>query len=156
MLAEIPETQRSPCNSAVSASLTNPLPDCSNYSPFCHTHYLILRMNTSLVSRARPFTKPLCWRLILHSCSVLVQNLVGNSSSEEYCSALRKLNDKQRQVVMFLLFNCHLNSLMSLFLFSLSLSSLCSLSQWSLFSLSSFPLASPPSLLSHLINSLSS
>ena len=39
MLAETPVTQRSPCYSAVSTSLTNPLPDCSNYSPFSpHPH----------------------------------------------------------------------------------------------------------------------
>ena len=31
----------SPCYSAVSALLNNPLPDCSNYSPLYHTHYLI-------------------------------------------------------------------------------------------------------------------
>ena len=30
----------SPCYSAVSALLMNPLPDRSNYSPLCHTHYL--------------------------------------------------------------------------------------------------------------------
>ena len=35
-----PVTQRSPCYSAVSALLMNPLPDRSNYSPLCHTHYL--------------------------------------------------------------------------------------------------------------------
>ena len=145
MLAETPETQRSPCNSAVSASLTNPLPDCSNYSPFCHTHYLILRMNTSLVSRARPFTKPLCWRLILQSCSVLVQNLVRNSSSEEYCGALRKLNTSRGKWRCSSSSSIVISTPLSLFLFSLSLSSLCSLSQWSLFSLSSFPLASPGS-----------
>ena len=40
-----------------------------------------LRINISLVSWARPFTKPLCWRLIFHCCSALVQlqNLVCNS-----------------------------------------------------------------------------
>ena len=42
MLTETPVTQRSPCYSEVSSSLVNPLPDCSNYSPFCHTHYLTL------------------------------------------------------------------------------------------------------------------
>ena len=47
MLAETPVTQRSPCYSAVSSSLTNPLPDCSNYSPVCHTHYRILRIIVS-------------------------------------------------------------------------------------------------------------
>ena len=40
MLVETLVTQCSPCYSAVSSSLMNPLPDCSNYSPFCHTHYL--------------------------------------------------------------------------------------------------------------------
>ena len=35
-----PVTQRSPCYSAESALLMNPLPDRSNYSPLCHTHYL--------------------------------------------------------------------------------------------------------------------
>ena len=79
MLAETLVTQRSTCYSAVSALLTNSLPDCYNYSPFCHTHYLILQINTLQVLRARPFTKPLCWRLILRCCSALLQNLVGNS-----------------------------------------------------------------------------
>ena len=137
-------TQRSPC---YFASLTNPLPDCSSYSPFCHNHYLTLRIN-------RCFTKPLRWILILH-CNTLLQNLVGNSYvySEEYCSALWKLNNKQRQVVMFLLFKLSSQlplSLCSLYLYPLSAHSL---SQSSLCSLSSFPLASPPSL---LINYLSS
>ena len=109
MQAETSVTQRSPC-------LMNPLPDCSNYSPFFHTHYyLILWINTSLVSRVRSFTKPLCWRLILHCCSA--QELM---SSEEYRSALRKLNNKQRQVVMFLLLLFKLSS-QSLSFFSLSL-----------------------------------
>ena len=47
VLAETLVTQRSPCYSAVSAI---PLPDCSNYSPFCRTHCLILRI---------PFTTPI-------------------------------------------------------------------------------------------------
>ena len=40
MLAKTPVTQHSPCYSAVSALVINPLPDHSNYSPLCHTHYL--------------------------------------------------------------------------------------------------------------------
>ena len=54
------------------------------------------------------------------------------SGTQEKCSAVRKRNNKHRQVSMFLLllFNCHLSSLLSLF--PLSLSSLCSLSQFSL------------------------
>ena len=35
VLEKTPVTQRSPCYSAV----MNPLPDCSNYSPFCLTFY---------------------------------------------------------------------------------------------------------------------
>ena len=84
MLAETPVTQRSTCYSAVSASLTNPLPNCSNYLPFCHAHCLILRINTALVSRDRPFTKPLRRRLILHCCSAYLEVMY----SEEYHSAL--------------------------------------------------------------------
>ena len=41
MLAETPVTQHSSCYSAVSASLTNPFPDCSNYSPFCLSGILL-------------------------------------------------------------------------------------------------------------------
>ena len=120
MLAETPETQCSSCYSAVSSSSTNPLPDYSNYLPFCHTHYLILWINTSLVSLGQTFTKPLRWRLILHRCSALLQNLVG---TQEKRSALRKL--KERQVLMFLILLFKLSSQLSLF--SLSLSSILSL-----------------------------
>ena len=128
--------QHIPCYSAVSASLTKPIPDCSNYSPFCHTNYLILWINTSLVLQARPFTKPLRWSLETNTS--LLQRFTAESSRElmsleKYRSALRKLNSKQRQVVCSSSSssNCHLNSVC----FS-SLSSLCSLSQSSLFSLS--------------------
>ena len=122
MLAETPVTQCSPCYSAVSASLLHPLPNCSNYSQLCHTHYLNLQVNTSLLQR---FTA-------LSSRELM--------SLEECCSALRKLNNKQRQVVMFLLLfklSSHLPcpflffSILSLLPFSISL-----------FSLSSFLLAS--------------
>ena len=55
---ETPVTQRSPCYSAVSALLMNPLPDRSNYSPLCHTHYLTPdQYFTSKSLQARPFTK---------------------------------------------------------------------------------------------------
>ena len=70
MLAETLVTQLSPCYSAVSASLTNPLPDCSNYSPFCHTHYLTPDQYFSSF-----FTKPLRLILILHCYCALLQNL---------------------------------------------------------------------------------
>ena len=100
MLAETPITQRSPCYSAVSTLLMNPLPDCSNYSLFCQSHYLILRINTSLILLCRPFTKPL--RSSMLQC-FNVEISLELMSSEEYCSSLKKLNNKRRQVVMFLL-----------------------------------------------------
>ena len=133
MLAETTVTQRSPCNSAVSSFMTNPLPDCSNYSPFCHTHHLILDQYflTSLSGQT------LYQAALLETSTSLLQRFTVKSSRElimsmeEYYSVLRKLNNKHRQVVM----NCHLNSLLSLSLFSLSLSSLCSLSHFTLFSL---------------------
>ena len=75
MLAETPVTQRSPCYSAVSSSLTNPLP------VICHlaTPTTSLRIITSLVFSGQTFYQPLRWRLILHCCSALLQNLVGKS-----------------------------------------------------------------------------
>ena len=92
-------TQCSPCYSAVSALLMNPLPDCSNYSPLCHTHYLTLRINTSLVSSDQTLYQAASWRLILQSS--MLQRFTAESSRE--LSALRKLNNKQRQVSMFLI-----------------------------------------------------
>ena len=143
MLAETPVTQRSPCYSAVSSSLTNPLPDCSNYLPLCHTHYLTLRPDqyfTSLFG-AKPFTKPLHWRIF-----TLLQRFTAESSrelmsSEEYRSALRKLNNKQRQVVMFLLLLFKLSSQFSFVSFSF-----LSISILSLLPLSLLPFLISPSL----------
>ena len=131
----------SPCYSAVSALLMNHLPDRSNYSPLCHTHYL----TPSLVSSGQTLYQAASWRLIL--LSSMLQCFTTVESSREL-SALRKLNNKQRQVSMFLilLFKLLTHLLLSLF------SSVCSLSQSSLFSLSHPPLP----LLSLLINSLSS
>ena len=158
MLAETPVTQHNPCYSAVSSSLTNPLPDCSNYSPFYHTHYLILRTNTSLVPSGQILYQ-LRWRLILHCCSTLLQKPSQElMSSEEYHSILRKLNNKQRQVVMFLLLLFRLSSqfpfvfVFSLYLYPLSAPFLDPLSS---------PFPHSPSLstilsLSLLINFLSS
>ena len=68
----------------VSALWTNPLPDRSNYTPLL-PHPLPHSGNASILSVcARPFTKPLRWKLILHWCSALLQNLVG-SSGEMQC-----------------------------------------------------------------------
>ena len=60
-------------------------------------------------------------------------------SSEEYHSVLRKLNNKNRKVVMFLVLHFKLSSQHSLVSYFLSIStSLCSLFHSSIFSLSSF------------------
>ena len=96
MLAKTPVTQHSPCYSAVSALLMKPLPDLSNYSPLCHTHYLILWINTSLVLKCRPFTKPLRSSLLQHFTTEPSQELMP---LEVYCSAMKELTNKQRQVV---------------------------------------------------------
>ena len=132
MLAETPVTQRNPYYLQYSASLTVLLPDSSNYLPFSHTQYLILRINASLLSRARPFTKPSLLQRFTAESSLELMSL------EEYRSALRKLNNKQRQVVMFLLLLFKLSS--QLPFPSFSFLSNCSLSQSSLFSLFSFSL----------------
>ena len=129
MLAETPVAQRSPCYSAVTSSLTNPLSDCSNYSPFCHTHYLTPDQYFTSLFRPDPLPTALPRIIILHCCSALLQNLVGNSGE------MRTLNNKQRQVLMFLILLFKLLT-QFFFLFSLSLSSLCSFSQSSLLSLS--------------------
>ena len=133
VLVKTPVTQRSPCYSAVSALLMNPLPDRSNYSPLCHTHYLTPDQYF-IVSSGQTLYQAASWRLILQIS--LLQRFTAESSRE--LSALRKLNNKQRQVSMFLLKLLIHFSLLSLF--SLSLSSLYSLSQSSLFSL--FPIPS--------------
>ena len=130
-------TQRSPCYSAVSALLVNSLSDHSNYSPLCHTHYW-LRINTSLVSSGQTLYQATSWRQ-----SSLLQRFTAESSRE--LSALRKLNNKQRQVSMFLILLFKLLSQLPIVSFLFSLLP---------FSILSSP--SPPSLLSLLINSLAS
>ena len=130
MLVKTPVTQRSPCYSAVSALLMNPLQDRSNYSPLCHTHYLT-RINTSLVSSGQTLYQAASWRLTLQSS--MLQRFTAESSWE--LSALRKLNNKQRQVSMFLILLFKLLTQLAFvsFLFSLLPS------QSSLFSLSLIP-----------------
>ena len=100
MLVKTPVTQRSPCYSAVSALLMNPLPDRSNYSPLCHTHYNLTPADQYfIVSSGQTLYQAASWRLILQSS--LLHRFSAESSRE--LSALRKLNNKQRQVSMFLL-----------------------------------------------------
>ena len=132
-------TQRSPCYSAVSSSLMDHLPYCYNYSPLFTIlpHPLLHSPDqyfTSLFGRPLP------------SCSsgdyyftAAAKSSRELMSSEEYRSALRKLNNKQRQVVMFLLLIFKLSSqfpFVSFSFLSISILSLCSLSQFFPFSLS--------------------
>ena len=117
----------------------NILPDCSNYSPFCHPHHPT-PFSGSIVGQTLYQVALLVTKL--HYYTALLQNLFGNSClwrstavpwgswttsrGKWWCSSSSSSN-------------CDLNSLMSL----TTLYSLCSLSQSSLFSLSSFLLASP-------------
>ena len=131
MLAETPVTQHSPCYSTVS-SLMNPLPHCSNYLPFCHTHYVILRIHRYMLRgpNVADHLPSFCGWLPLyqaapletiHCCnSTLLQNESSRKlmSLEEYHSALRKLNNKQRQVVVFLILLFKLSSQFPLVSFS--------------------------------------
>ena len=139
MLAETPVTQHSPYYSAVSASLTNPLPDCSNYSPFCHTHYLIRWPDEYFTS-------------LMGQTLYQAESSQELMSSEEYRWCLEEAEQQAEasgdvppplQIVISTLFSLHLYPLSAPFLNRLS---------------SSFPHfpASPPSFLSLLINSLSS
>ena len=102
VLAETPVTQCSPCYSAVSTSLINPLPDCSiailpHPLPHSPDQYFTSLGGQTLYQAA-----------LLETNTSLLQRYTAESSqelmsfSEEYLSAL-KLNNKQRQVVMFLL-----------------------------------------------------
>ena len=116
MLVKTPVTQRSPCYSAVSALLMNPLPDHSNYSPLCHTHYLTPDQYF-IVSSGETLYQAASWRLILQSS--MLQHFTAESSRE--LSALRKLNNKQRQLSIFLFkFLIQLPFVSSLYLYPLS------------------------------------
>ena len=150
MLAKTLVIQCSPCYSAVSALLTNPLPDHSNDSPLLPhplPHSGSIHFTKSL--RARPFTKPLRWRLILHCCSALLQNLVGKSGETQCLEEAEQQAEASVNVPYPPLQIVNNNSvpfrLFSLYLYPLSAPFLNPLSS-----------PSPPSLLSLLINSLSS
>ena len=81
VLAKTPVIQRNPCYSAVSALLTNPLPDCSSYSPLCHTHYLTPdQYFTSLFGPDPLQAAP----LETNTSSALLQNLVGNLGEMQF------------------------------------------------------------------------
>ena len=145
MLVKTPVTQRSPCYSAVSALLTNPLPDRSNYSPLCHTHYLV--PDLYFTSLFRPGRLPSCeletntskFDAVTLYCRILTgtQCLEETEQQEE---ASVDVPYPPLQIVNSVPF-----CLFSLYLYPLSAPFLNPLSS-----------PSPPSLLSLLINSLSS
>ena len=93
-----PVTQRSPCYSLVSALLMNPLPDRSNYSPLCHTYYLTPDQYFTSLFRRDPLPSR---ELETKTSNSMLLRFTAESSRE--LSALRKLNNKQRQVSMFLI-----------------------------------------------------
>ena len=97
VLVKTPVTQRNPCYSAVSAVLMNLYQIVLIIRHFA-TPTTSLRINTSLVSSGQTLYQAASWRLILQSS--LLQRFTAESSQE--LSALRKLNNKQRQVSMFL------------------------------------------------------
>ena len=83
MLAKTPVTQHSPCYSTVSALLINPLPDHSNYSPLCHTHYLTPDYN-SLVSSGQTLYQATSWRLFRFTAAALYCRIeLGTQCLEE-------------------------------------------------------------------------
>ena len=108
----------------------NPLPDRSNYSPLCHTHYLTPDQYFIVSSGQTLYHVSL--RLIL--LSSLLQRFTAESSRGTQC-----LEEAEQQAEasadVLLKFLIHFPFVS----FSLSLSSLYSLSQSSLFSLSPIP-----------------
>ena len=95
-----------------------------------------LRINTSLVSSGQTLYQAVSWRLILQRS--LLQRFTAESSRE--LSALRKLNNKQRQVSMFLI---RLFKLLTQFPFVSFLSiSILSLLPFSILSLLPLPIPS--------------
>ena len=153
MLAETPVTHRSPCYFAVSASLINPLPDCSNYLPFCLTHYLHSpdQHFTSLTGQTLYQAATLETITSVLYCSSLLQNLVRNSGimqcleeAEQQAEASVDVPPLPYEIVISVLF-----CLFTLYFFSAHFSILSILPFLISTSLST-------SLLSLLINSLSS
>ena len=123
-----PVTQRSPCYSAVTALLTNPLPDRSNYSPLLPHPYLT--RDQYINSLFRPDPSP------SHSngnYSSLLQRFTAESSrSSGETQCLEEAEEQAEASVDVPYPPLQMVSFMSLF----SLFSLCSLFQPSLFSLS--------------------
>ena len=149
MLAKTPVIQCSPCFSAVSALFTNPLPDRSNYSPpLPHpTSTTSLRINTSLVSSGQTLYQASPLETNTSMLHALLQNLVENSGemqcleeAEQQAEVSVDVPYPPLQIVNSVPF-----CLLFLYLYPISAPFLNPLSS-----------PSPPSLLSLLINSLSS
>ena len=98
----------------------NPLPDCSNYSPLCHTQYLTPDQYFTSLFRPDPLPSHELETIILQSS--LLQRFTAESSRE--LSALRKLNNKQASVDVpyppLQIFNSVPFCLFSLYLYPLS------------------------------------
>ena len=136
-----PVTQRSPCYSAVSALLMNPLPDHSNYSPLCHTHYLT--PGSILHSFFRPDPLP-SRELETNTSKFTAAVLYCRILSQTQCLEEAEQHTEASVDVSLEILNSFPFCLFSLYLYPLSTPFLNPLSS-----------PSPPSLLSLLINSLS-
>ena len=144
MLAKTPVTQRSPCYSAVSALLTNPLPDRSNYLPLCHTHYLTQDQYFTSLFRPDPLpNRELETNNSKFNAAALYCKIYSGTQcleeAEQQAEASVDVPYPPLQIVNSVPF-----CLFSLYLYPLSAPFLNPLSS-----------PSPPSLLSLLINSLS-
>ena len=154
-----PDIQRSPCYSAVSALLRNPLPDCSNCSPLLPLPlpHSGLSINTSLVSSGQTLYQaaPLETSNTIYANTSLLLRFTAESSREfrrnavpwgSWTTSRGKCRCSPLQIVNSVPF-----CLFSLYLYPLS-------APFSILSLLPFliSLASLPSLLTLLINSLSS
>ena len=145
MLAKTPVTQHSQCYSAVSALLTNPLADCSNYSPLCHTHYLTPDQYFTSLFRPDPLpSRELETNSSKFNAAVLYCRVYSGTQcleeAEQQAEASVNVPYPPLQIVNSVPF-----CLFSLYLYPFSAPFLNPLSS-----------PSPPSLLSLLINSLSS
>ena len=145
MLAKTPVTQCSPCYSAVSALLVNPLPDRSNYSPPCHTHYLTPDQYFTSLFRPDPLpSHELETNTSKFKAAALYYRILSGTQcleeAEKQAEASVDVPYPPLQIVNSVPF-----CLFSLYLYHLSAPFLNPLSS-----------PSPPSFLSLLINSLSS
>ena len=123
--------------------------------PEMGTFFLVICHFTTPITSSldQYFTSLVCQTLYqatsLENNTLLLQHFIAESSrdlmcSEEYCSALRKLNNKQKQVVMFLLLLFKLSSQLHVVSFSFLSISILSLLPFA--NLSLLPFLVSPSL----------